>query len=675
MDKIRLSKSVVLDCLNAALIIDNNAENIVPLDNLEFQVLKYLVEHKDVVVTKEQLLSLWPSRVVMDHSLARVMSIVRKKLGDSSKKPTFIKTLNRQGYLYIGLNFDASANDIKRAKIKRNRAMLSTIVVIVLLLLLCLIWYMGLSSSSSNEKFIYQTEIIVDPDSQKQDLSINRSGNQLAYSARNLGQENWFLRVKNLRTNIVVDHQVDNANIFHPIWLDNKTVIFQQKSLGECLIKKISLLSTGRLSQPSRISPCNKNSASQTMAVLTQSTILIVEPSPPNGRLSIKLLDVASGQKSIIELSEDNDSEIYFIQTSPDRKYFVTLSTSNWFSTTIKLYRTENFNNIIWQKEVNSILYTVALSNEKISYVDEYGGVSVSDFNRNQAESLNTIFTSKVYSPLAHGNDIFLLEGLYASTNLSLVNLLTNKVKDMTHFNGVDMTLPKQVNNKKFLFVSNQSGKNQLWLDSIDSGQAQQLTVLERSYNISSFDIDGLLNRIALTTQFGVLVLHKDNNGQYQELISISNAQDPIIYEGLLFYTKMRSDGTDIYQYDLLTQIEQLYIKDGYKMVQDTGYFYYIKYFQPGIWRVRLNEKKRFYETPLDNLTSEQWSIKNGELYVLNENQMIKYNLELQTLQSFKNTKCSEPDIWRTSSCINIQDAPRANRIVKISKKRLPKGR
>ena len=127
MDKIRLSKNIVLDCVSTALIIDNNVQKLVPLDNLEFQVLKYLVEHKEIVVTKEELLALWPSRVVMDHSLARVMSILRKKLGDSSKSPTFIKTLNRQGYLYIGLNSAVTDTQIVGEKIKRSIPILSLI--------------------------------------------------------------------------------------------------------------------------------------------------------------------------------------------------------------------------------------------------------------------------------------------------------------------------------------------------------------------------------------------------------------------------------------------------------------------------------------------------------------------------------------------------------------------
>lgn len=672
MDKIRLSKHVVLDCLNTVLIIDDNTQNTVSLDNLEFQVLKYLVEHKEIVVTKEELLALWPSRVVMDHSLARVMSILRKKLGDSSKNPTFIKTLNRQGYLYIGLNSPVTNTQIASEKIKRSISILPLLIITSLIIILSTIWYLS-SDSYPNERFIYQTEIIVDPDTQKQELSINQSGSHLAYSARNLDEEHWFLRVKNLRTNNVVDHKIDEVNTTYPIWLDDNTLVYQHQSANECAINKLSLLSTGQLSQAINIAKCNISSAGQSMAVLNKTTVLVAEVSPIHGRSLLHQLDVTSGIKSVIEQNQNDGSEIYFIQTSPDRKYLVTLSTANWFTSIIKLYDIDDLKNAIWHKEIKSILYTVALTNEQITYINEFGGVSVSYFNSNQVESLSAIFTAQVYSPLSHENNTFLLEGLYASTHLSLVNFLTNKVKDISYFNAASITLPKQVNDNKYIFVSNQSGINQLWLASIDYGEAKQLTVLDRSYNISSFDVDGLLNRIAITTQFGVLVLSKEDNGQYNVLISIPNAQDPVVYEGLLFYTKIRPDGTDIYQYDLLTQVEKLYIKDGYKLVKDADNFYYIKYFESGIWRVNMNEKDHLFETPLESLTSEQWYIKNDELYLLNESQIIKYNLQQQAIQSFENTQCSEPEVWGDNSCLNIQDVPRANRIIKISKKRLLK--
>jgi DNA-binding winged helix-turn-helix (wHTH) protein len=661
MDNIRLSKNIILDCLNTSLIID---QKIVSLDNLEFQVLKYLVEHKDIVVTKEELLSLWPSTVVMDHSLARVLSIVRKKLGDSSKKSRFIKTLNRQGYLYVGLNSAVNANDIELLQSKSRVSLISSTIVAVILLL-GLYFSNILLDIDNTKQVIYRTEIIVDPEIQKQDLSINQNGVQLAYSARILGQEFWFLRIKDLRTNRQVDHRIDNTNISSPIWLDNQTIVFQSRSFEECEIKKMYLLASGELSAAVTIDSCNISSTNQAMATLTENQLVIANTSLTN---ALSVLDITTGAKSALVSASNQDSEIYFIQTSPDRNYLATLSTSNWFSTIIKLYHVSDFDNEVWQKEVKNILYTVALSNTHLTHVNEYGGMSEQNILSEKIAPLNAVFTSTIYSPLTHSNDIFLLEGLYSSTNVALVNISTSNVKEITHFNGVNVSLPKQVNNDNFIFVSNQSGKNQIWLASFDDEIAKQLSVFERSYNISSIDVDTSLNRIALTTQFGVVMLNKDNAGQYQEVISIPNAELPVIHEGSLFYTKSHAEGTDIYQYDLLTNSEQLYIKDGYKLIKDAGYLYYIKYFQTGIWQRSFSDGDRFFSTPFGHLTLERWNVHNGILYLLIENQLAKYDLDKSLVIPFENIQCSEPDIWLESSCIFIQETSNANRIVRISR-------
>jgi DNA-binding winged helix-turn-helix (wHTH) protein len=671
MDKIRLSKNIVLDCLNTTLIINHNAhQETVQLDNLEFQVLKYLVEHKDIVVTKEELLSLWPSTVVMDHSLARVLSIVRKKLGDSSKKSTFIKTLNRQGYIYVGLNSVTDTTDIELSK-NKNHILLFSMTITVVLLAFCFYLWNSLVSGGKpeqNTQSIYRTEIIVDPEVQKQDLDINRSGSQLAYSARNLGQEYWFLRIKNLRTNKFIEHRIDNTNISSPVWLDEQTIVFQSRSFEQCLIKKITLQSSGLLSEASTISSCNLNSTNQGMAALTENSVIVVNSLLAKSSSGMYALDIVTGEQNNLGGSASQENEIYFVRTSPDRKYLVTLSTSSWFSTMIKLYHVNDIENEIWHKEVKRVLYTVALSNKQLTHVNEYGGMSVNNFINEDVTSLNAIFTSTIYNPLAHDSDIFLLEGLYASSNLALMNLSTKNVKEITHFEGVNVSLPKQINSDDFIFVSNQSGKNQIWLASFDDSIAKQLTVFERSYNISSIDIDTSLNRIALTTQFGVVMLNKDNVGQYQELISIPNAELPVIHEGSLFYTKVRSEGTDIYQYDLLTNTEQLYIKDGYKLVKDAENFYYIKYFQPGIWKKSFTENDQLLSTPFGHLTLERWSMLDGKLYLLNEGQLVKYDLVTKLVTDLKSMQCSEPDIWQEDACIFIQEVPNANRIVKMSK-------
>jgi DNA-binding winged helix-turn-helix (wHTH) protein len=63
-----------------------------------FDALAMLVQHRGSLLTKELLLQrLWPGTVVEDNSLARVISDLRKALGDASR---CIVTAARRGYRF-----------------------------------------------------------------------------------------------------------------------------------------------------------------------------------------------------------------------------------------------------------------------------------------------------------------------------------------------------------------------------------------------------------------------------------------------------------------------------------------------------------------------------------------------------------------------------------------------
>lgn len=71
-------------------------------------VLSYLVQHRDRVVPKEELLdALWEERHVSESALTRVIRDLRRLLGDSSSEPRFIRTVYGQGFLFIGSIDDA----------------------------------------------------------------------------------------------------------------------------------------------------------------------------------------------------------------------------------------------------------------------------------------------------------------------------------------------------------------------------------------------------------------------------------------------------------------------------------------------------------------------------------------------------------------------------------------
>jgi DNA-binding winged helix-turn-helix (wHTH) protein/predicted ATPase len=68
-----------------------------------FAVLRYLVEHPQRLITKDDLLTtLWRDTVVSDAALASCVRDLRKMLGDSSGSPRYIETVHRRGFRFIG---------------------------------------------------------------------------------------------------------------------------------------------------------------------------------------------------------------------------------------------------------------------------------------------------------------------------------------------------------------------------------------------------------------------------------------------------------------------------------------------------------------------------------------------------------------------------------------------
>jgi tetratricopeptide (TPR) repeat protein/DNA-binding winged helix-turn-helix (wHTH) protein len=75
-----------------------------------FQVLIYLLEQRERLVTKDELINhVWQDTAVTDNALEQCLAEIRKVLGDDSRNPRFIKTVPRAGYRFIGEVEEVSA--------------------------------------------------------------------------------------------------------------------------------------------------------------------------------------------------------------------------------------------------------------------------------------------------------------------------------------------------------------------------------------------------------------------------------------------------------------------------------------------------------------------------------------------------------------------------------------
>jgi TolB-like protein/DNA-binding winged helix-turn-helix (wHTH) protein/Tfp pilus assembly protein PilF len=81
----------------------------VPVAPKGFDVLAYLVEHADRVVTQDEILeALWPETYVNPEVLRKYILEIRKVLGDRPDNPEFIETVPKRGYRFIAPVIDES---------------------------------------------------------------------------------------------------------------------------------------------------------------------------------------------------------------------------------------------------------------------------------------------------------------------------------------------------------------------------------------------------------------------------------------------------------------------------------------------------------------------------------------------------------------------------------------
>ena len=76
---------------------------IVPIEPQVFDLLVCLIENRDRVVSKDDLIaSVWSGRIVSDSTMDSRINAVRKALGDSGKKQRLIQTIARKGIRFVG---------------------------------------------------------------------------------------------------------------------------------------------------------------------------------------------------------------------------------------------------------------------------------------------------------------------------------------------------------------------------------------------------------------------------------------------------------------------------------------------------------------------------------------------------------------------------------------------
>src|SRR4029453_11094840 len=73
-------------------------DTAIPLEPKAFDVLVHLIEHRDRVVTKDELLdAVWTGTFVTPNVLTRAVAQIRKALGEDAGEARYIETAGKRG--------------------------------------------------------------------------------------------------------------------------------------------------------------------------------------------------------------------------------------------------------------------------------------------------------------------------------------------------------------------------------------------------------------------------------------------------------------------------------------------------------------------------------------------------------------------------------------------------
>jgi TolB-like protein/Tfp pilus assembly protein PilF len=85
-----------------AYVFERAGQNF-PIEPQVFDLLVYLIENRERVVSRNELLdNLWRGRIVTDNALNSRLKIARRAVGDNGKQQKIIKTIHRRGYQFVG---------------------------------------------------------------------------------------------------------------------------------------------------------------------------------------------------------------------------------------------------------------------------------------------------------------------------------------------------------------------------------------------------------------------------------------------------------------------------------------------------------------------------------------------------------------------------------------------
>ena len=395
----------------------------IQLEPISSALLFYFCQNGERNVSRDDLIAnVWNNRVVADSTINRAISMLRKHLGDDPQKPSYIRTIHKQGYLLLAPVSELSEQESKnhqKKKIKSLNRLLTVQNISMLILFVITVWLSIDNIINSQQLEFNANQIKIEPvvteKGQEAFVALSPNDEFIIYSHSVKNGGFYHLYQKELSSGKILQlTQGAHNDLGASVGSRGKMVYFARLAPGKsCHIMRLELVSY-EIKEPEPIIECSKSLSFNNVSI------------HPNNN-DVYYIDDANGwyvyrfnmqTKEKIRISNLDQSKVsdYYQKLSPDGKKLVIMRFDNsaikvvlkqlnqsdherviWSSNGYPVY------SVSWSKDSSQIYFLEKRYNQLVSYNLTNDNVSVYLLENNRLNSLtNQENNGYIYSILGN---------------------------------------------------------------------------------------------------------------------------------------------------------------------------------------------------------------------------------------------------------------------------------
>ncbi|MGQ8367089.1 winged helix-turn-helix domain-containing protein [Glaciecola sp. 1036] len=625
---------------------------LVEMEWMAIELLNYMANHKGEVLSIDDLIdNVWTGKVITPGTVRRIISLLRKALGDDIKNPQYIQNIHKRGYVLIadvGYKVHSSPN-LKSSEIPKNKKVSQVPqktkenpnwstkskkpLYLILTATITAIFIVGVMQffPFNKSKHVYP---LVDIKGGEKDVSYIPDTNKVLYSYKSGRDEPWHISSFHLVNHSSTALTSGDADDFKPVYSANSNKLaFLRKSGSEFAIMVGDYSDDGPPQNLQKIYSAEK--PINTIIWNQDGDSLFFSAIDERDIYSVFTVNIDTKEIIRLTLPSSHSGGDYLISVDESHSY---LAVARLFrnETEVIVYRLEGFSPTYTAK-VKSIIKSLTWHNEQLLYLIGKTVMSISP-KQNWAEETYYVSPTSISQMTSQSNRLFIISGDLSNVEIRQVNNPFNE--NSGEGNAFSISSPfrdffgiySKVSDRIY-YLSHKSGLRQIWQWDPVNGHSQ-LTEFDDYQQIDNLQTAYDQELITGTIGRKLFVLNPDT----KKLVYYSPENHYVTYpawstdSNIIYYVNSYLNESEVWQLDIssgeatrlekgISAIASTAIKNTLVAQSDLGTFLYdVK-----------NKTRKAIDIPINLKVNYTWQVINTHLYYFEINgthtDLVRFNL------------------------------------------------